>query len=53
MKRKQPQFNEEYHGYNSFTKLLEDARKHKVIKIHKDARSGTYVIDDVLEDAAS
>jgi uncharacterized protein (TIGR00288 family) len=49
MKRKQPQFNEEYHGYRSFSRLLEDAHKHKLIKIHKDSRSGTYVIDEVTE----
>ncbi|MFQ5698809.1 MAG: NYN domain-containing protein [Myxococcota bacterium] len=52
MKRKQPQFSEEYHGYRSFSRLLEDAQKHKLIHIHKDSRSGTYVIDDVFEDAA-
>lgn len=51
MKRKQPQFNEEYHGYSSFSRLLEDAEKNKVIKIHKDSRSGTYVIDEILEES--
>ena len=53
MKRKQPQFNEEYHGYSSFGKLLEDAQKHKLIKLRKDSRSGTYVIDEVLEDSTA
>ena len=52
MKRKQPQFNEEYHGYNSFGRLLEDAQRHGLIKLHKDGRSGTWVIDEVMEDAA-
>ena len=51
MKRKQPQFNEEYHGYRTFSRLLEDAQKHKIISIHKDARSGTYVIDEVIDDS--
>jgi uncharacterized protein (TIGR00288 family) len=51
MKRKNPGFNEEYHGYRSFNRLLEDAQKQKLIAIHKDARSGTYVIDEVLEEA--
>jgi hypothetical protein len=51
MKRLQPQFNEEYHGYRSFTRLLEDAPKHDSISMHRDARSGTYVIDEILEDA--
>jgi uncharacterized LabA/DUF88 family protein len=48
IKRKQPQFNEEYHGYRSFTRLLEDAAKHGVIEIRKDERSGTYVISELL-----
>ena len=51
IKRKQPQFNEEYHGYNSFGRLLEDAQRHGLIKLRKDGRSGTWVIDEVLEDA--
>ena len=51
MTRKNPGFNEEYHGYRSFNRLLEDAQKQKLIAIHKDARSGTYVIDEVLEEA--
>jgi uncharacterized protein (TIGR00288 family) len=51
MKRKQPQFNEEYHGYRSFSRLLEDAERHKLITLRKDARSGTYVIDEVHEEA--
>jgi hypothetical protein len=49
MKRKQPQFNEEYHGYSSFSRLLEDAEANGLIRLRKDARSGTYVIEDVLE----
>jgi uncharacterized protein (TIGR00288 family) len=50
MKRKQPQFNEEYHGYNSFTRLLEDAQAHKLITLRRDPKSGTYVIDQVLDE---
>lgn len=52
MKRKQPQFNEEYHGYRSFGKLLEDAQKHNLIRLKKGNRSGTWVIDEVLEEGA-
>lgn len=51
MKRKQPQFSEEYHGYRSFNRLLEDAAKRGVVSIRKDARSGTYVVEDVIEDS--
>lgn len=50
MKRKQPTFSEEYHGYTHFSKLLVDAEKHKLISVHKDQRSGTYIIDELLED---
>jgi len=50
MKRKQPQFNEEYYGYRSFNRLLEDAAAQKIIEIRRDERSGTYVIADILAD---
>ncbi|MBW2279300.1 MAG: NYN domain-containing protein [Deltaproteobacteria bacterium] len=53
MKRKQPQFSEEYHGYRSFSRLLEDAQRHKLISISKSERSGTYVIDEITEDDAA
>jgi len=49
MKRKQPQFSEEYHDYSSFSKLLEDAEKHELIKLQKHERSGTYVISEIRE----
>lgn len=44
MKRKKPSFNEEYHGYRTFTELLEDAAKAGVIEIEKHKTSGTYVV---------
>jgi len=44
MKRKKPEFSEGYHGYRSFSELLEDAAKENLITIAKDARSGTYVV---------
>ena len=44
MKRKKPSFNESYHGYRTFSDLLEDAEKHGIIRLRTDARSGTYVI---------
>jgi uncharacterized protein (TIGR00288 family) len=51
IKRKQPQFNEEYHGYKSFTRLLEDAQRSGVVKLRRDPRSGTYVIDEIGEES--
>ena len=49
MKRKQPQFSEEYHGYSSFSRLLEDAEKNELVVLRKDPRSGTYVIEELKE----
>lgn len=44
MKRKKPSFNESYHGYRTFSDLLEDAEKAGIIRLRTDSRSGTYVI---------
>ena len=44
MKRKRPSFNEEYHGYRTFSDLLEDAARHGLVEIEKHKTSGTYVI---------
>ena len=44
MQRKRPSFNEGYYGYGSFSDLLEDAERKKVIHLKKDARSGSYVV---------
>ena len=44
MKRKKPSFNEAYHGYRTFSDLLEDAEKEGILQLRTDTRSGTYVI---------
>ena len=44
MIRKNPAFNESYYGYSTFSKLLEDAAKQKLITLERDQKSGTYVI---------
>jgi len=44
MKRKKPSFNESYHGYRSFSDLLEDARKEGLLELDTDKRSRTYVV---------
>ncbi len=44
MKRKRPSFNESYHGYRSFSELLEDAQKEGLVELDKDKRSLTYVV---------
>src|SRR5262245_29345165 len=44
MKRKKPSFNESYHGYRSFSELLEDARNENLVELGTDKRSRTYVV---------
>jgi uncharacterized protein (TIGR00288 family) len=46
--RKSPSFEESYYGYKSFTQMLEDAQRHKVLTLEKDGRSG-YRITGVAE----
>src|SRR5205807_8733497 len=44
MKRKKPSFNEAYHGYRTFSELLEDAQKEGLLDLEIDKRSRTYVV---------
>ena len=50
MIRKNPAFNESYYGYSTFSKLLEDAAKHKVVSLERDTKSGTYIITALAEE---
>src|SRR5437867_3403672 len=44
IKRKKPSFNETYHGYRTFSELLEDAQREGILELETDKRSGTYVV---------
>jgi uncharacterized protein (TIGR00288 family) len=44
MKRKKPSFNETYHGYRTFSEMLEDAAKQGLLELETDKRSRTYVV---------
>jgi uncharacterized protein (TIGR00288 family) len=44
MKRKKPSFNEVYHGYRTFSELLEDAQREGLLELDTDKRSRTYVV---------
>ncbi len=44
MKRKKPSFNEGYHGYRTFSELLEDAKQNGLLELEKHKTSGTYVV---------
>ena len=47
LKRKRPGFNESYHGFRSFSQLLEEAQARKLIAIEKDEKSGGYLVKSV------
>lgn len=44
MKRKKPSFSEHYHGYRTFSDLLEDAEKSGLVRLKTDPRSNTYIV---------
>jgi uncharacterized protein (TIGR00288 family) len=44
LKRQRPGFNETYHGFRSFSQLLEEAQARKLIDIEKDEKSGGYIV---------
>ena len=47
LKRQRPGFNETYHGFRSFSQLLEEAQARKLIELEKDEKSGGYVVKAV------
>lgn len=49
MRRKRPQFSERSYGYRSFSALLNEASSLGLIEIHKDTKSGTFVVDGFCE----
>ena len=44
LKRRNPGFNESYHGFRSFAKLLEEAEARKLLELEYDEKSGGYII---------
>lgn len=47
LKRRKPGFNETYHGFRSFGKLLEEMQSKKMITMQHDQKSGGYIITAV------
>ncbi len=47
VKRRRPGFNERYHGFGSFSKLLEEAQARNMLKLQPDERSGGYIITGI------
>jgi uncharacterized protein (TIGR00288 family) len=48
LKRRKPGFNESYHGFRSFSKLLEEMEKLEMLNLEHDKKSGGYIITSVL-----
>jgi uncharacterized protein (TIGR00288 family) len=48
LKRRKPGFNESYHGFRSFGKLLEQMESQGMLKLEHDQKSGGYIITEVL-----
>jgi uncharacterized protein (TIGR00288 family) len=50
LKRRKPGFNESYHGYRTFTQLLEDAQTRGLLDLEYDEKSGGYIVKSVSLD---
>jgi len=50
LKRRNPGFNESYHGFRSFAKLLEEAQTRKLLELEHDEKSGGYIICNYAHD---
>ena len=44
LKRRKPGFNESYHGFRTFSELLEEAQTRKLLQLEHDEKSGGYII---------
>ena len=50
LKRRKPGFNERYHGFRSFGKLLEEAQALNLLDLEADEKSGDYVVKGVTQE---
>jgi uncharacterized protein (TIGR00288 family) len=44
LKRRNPGFNESYHGFRSFNSLLEEAHSRGLLNLERDEKSGGYIV---------
>ena len=47
LKRRKPGFNEAYHGFRSFGKILEEMESRGLLKLEHDKKSGGYIIKGI------
>ncbi|MEN8259338.1 MAG: NYN domain-containing protein [Pseudomonadota bacterium] len=50
LKRRKPGFNETYHGFRTFGKLLEEAQSRKLLTMEYDEKSGGYIIKSIVQE---
>jgi len=50
LKRRNPGFNETYHGFRSFAKLLEEAEARKLLELEHDEKSGGHIIRNYVHE---
>jgi uncharacterized protein (TIGR00288 family) len=48
LKRRKPGFSERYHGFRSFSELLEQMEQQKMVTLEHDEKSGGYIITDYV-----
>ena len=51
IKRRKPGFDESYHGFGTFGKLLEEAQARKLLELEHDEKSGGYIIKSFTHEA--
>jgi uncharacterized protein (TIGR00288 family) len=50
LKRRKPGFNETYHGFRTFGKLLEEAQSRQLLELELDEKSGGYIIKGFVQE---
>jgi uncharacterized protein (TIGR00288 family) len=50
LKRRNPGFNETYHGFRTFGQLLEEAQARKLLSLQLDEKSGGYIIREIIRE---
>ena len=50
LKRRNPGFNETYHGFRTFGKLLEELQMRKLLVLELDEKSGSYIVRSFHQD---
>ncbi|MCI0668694.1 MAG: NYN domain-containing protein [Methylococcaceae bacterium] len=50
LRRRKPGFNETYHGFRTFGRLLEEAQARKLLTMEHDEKSGGYIIKGIVHE---